>query len=313
MLSKNIYVITAGVLITLLGCLNSPEPTEVDPDLKVSRSALIGVWEAETPIYAPYSMGLGYDDLDIYALEFTEDEVHFLRWKDNINKRFPQPDSIYRFFVGTAASWSVSGNLLTFSENPYLLFDWSREWALPVYQGFLPPDNNLDSVYSQIGDLRYASYKAESLDTLRLWSADRTTEDTPIIDAAGDTIALSQTWLVLGGPFEFRIIGKAKESDRSDRKSEAIRLVDRECFDRLKSLAGVDTLCNVKVFFKRNRPAFTEIVRDAKPLRFEVATEGPFWGKTWYLDSVLEVQPDEVPFSYLHNADHFRQPEPAEE
>jgi hypothetical protein len=314
MLNKNISIIIASVLITLLGCLNSPEPTEVDPDLKVSRSALIGVWEAETPVndLANDFLGLTYHNLDIYALEFTEDEVHFLRWKDNINKRFPQPDSIYRFFVGTAASWSVSGNLLTFSENPYLYFDWNLDWVLPVYDNFLPPVNNLDSVYSQIGDLRYASYKAESLDTLRLWSAKLTPESTPIADDAGDTIAYSRDWLVLGAPFEFRIISKGKESDESDRKSEAIRLVDRECYDRLINMAGIDSLCNVKVFFKRNRPAFSEIVANAKPIRFQISSGSVFQGKPEYFDSVLEIQPDEVPFSYLY-WEYFRQPEPIEE
>jgi hypothetical protein len=291
----------------------------VNPNLRVNRAELIGVWEAETPVYQPGSMGISYDNLDIYTLHFTEDACHFLRWSDHIDKRFPQPDSQYRFFVGTAPSWSVSGNLLTFAENPYLYFNWNRDWVLPgllsvtEFPQRFPLENNIDSVFSQIGNLRYSSYKAQSLDTFRLWSAKITPESTPVIDTTGDTIAFSTNWLVLGSPFEFRIISKGKEKDESNRESEAIRLVDRECFDRLITLAGVDTLCNVKVFFKRDRPAFPQIVANAQPMIFEVYTEGAFQDKPEYFENPLEIQPHEVPFSYLLNRHHFTQPEPAEE
>jgi len=229
---------------------NMDNATEVDTTIDLQGGkALYGVWEAST------KYDLSSSHVTSWNLYFTDSACYLIREIRGNPSNDIGWDSLVSgsdgggFVVRTA--WSADSNKVTFQKNPYAVIDFSSKWT------YLSSAKTVDGAALTLRQLSsgigYRAYTYTSLDSLA-WGLGRSIP----FYAPSDTLDSVSYVYVPKAPYEFVVLSI---QDDAAEGTKAMHITDKPCYEKHSGASNIDKLCEVRVFYKRERAYFSEVIQ----------------------------------------------------
>jgi len=226
-----------GILLgcsVLNGCLDGPDSsTSVNTKLNLKKADLVGIWEHPEDVAGGVGGMLGSTEYRVLFFSDTGTCFFIYQYPTNFFEPLVSGDTVSQEI--SQSGWSVDSNSVTFTEDPYLLLPLSETWPR-VGKRMLGVSSTLKSV----NGIHYLSWTYSSMDTLaytrNIGNQDR--------NDSLKTVSIH----VLKAPYEFTVLSIQSGSDGKE-----LHLTDKHCYEQhIDQLDSIDSLCEVRVFFKRD-------------------------------------------------------------